>query len=67
MSILSFYMMGFERPLRKHAWYVFRPWENLWKADGTPQGVLAYCPKTARFRLTIHRHSGILYVSKYSV
>ena len=22
-------------------WHVFRPWENPWKADGMPQGMLA--------------------------
>jgi len=57
-GILVFYMiMGFERALRKQAWHVFRPWENLWKADGTPQGVLA------AFHFSVHWSARLCIVS----
>ena len=40
---------GIRKAVKKTCrWHVFRPWENPWKADGIPQGLLAV------FHLSVH-------------
>ena len=51
---------GIRKAVKKTCrWHVFRPWENPWKADGTPQGVLA------AFHLSVHPSAGLCIVSTY--
>ena len=51
---------GIRKAVKKSVrWTLFRPWENLWKTDGTPQGVLAV------FHLLAYPTIGLCIVSTY--